>query len=305
MKRIKLFENFQDIDSICQKFGITNWSVNTDGTIDVDGDVELRSMKLDKIPIKFGKVTGKFNCSDNKLTSLKGSPREVGGGFFCYGNKLTSLEGGPIKVGRYFNCSDNKLTSLVGAPKEVGGSFYCYDNKLTTLNGGPKEVGGDFDCSRNKLTTLEGGPIKVAANFSCNNNNLTKLEGCPIYSGNFYCYNNKLTSLEGGPNIVGGNLDYWNWNNLETRRVGSYFDYRNNKITNLEVGPIYFGNGDFSCDGNPIFQIFKLFRNEKSFMNSLDYNYIIGKDIDKRRFQEALDEIGMVVPESIPGYRYI
>jgi carbamoylphosphate synthase large subunit len=40
-------------------------------------------------------------------------------------------------------------------------------------------------------------------------------------------------------------------------------------------------------------------------MESLDYNYLRGKSIDKKRFQEALDELGIELPESIPGYKYI
>ena len=63
-------------------------------------------------------------CSSNKLTSLKGSPKEVGGHFICYNNKLTSFEGGPTYVGRDFNCSNNPLTSLKGIPKYIGGNFY-------------------------------------------------------------------------------------------------------------------------------------------------------------------------------------
>ena len=32
MKHIKLFESFDDIDSICKEFGIRNYSINPDGT---------------------------------------------------------------------------------------------------------------------------------------------------------------------------------------------------------------------------------------------------------------------------------
>ena len=60
MKHIKLFENFQDIESICKKFRIENWTINSDGTVDVDGDVKLGQNRLEKIPLKFGKVSGSF-----------------------------------------------------------------------------------------------------------------------------------------------------------------------------------------------------------------------------------------------------
>ena len=95
-------------------------------------------------------IKGNFNCSEcNLLTSLEGSPKEVGESFFCdQCNILTSLEGAPEKVGGDFYCSNcNSLISLEGAPKEVNGTFNCgYCNSLTSLEGAPKEVGGGFYC---------------------------------------------------------------------------------------------------------------------------------------------------------------
>jgi hypothetical protein len=79
---------------------------------------------LTEIPVKFGEVTGYFNCSINQLASLEGAPKSVGGDFHCFNNKLTSLEGATKSVGGIFNCSYNQLTSLVGAPKSVGVLFY-------------------------------------------------------------------------------------------------------------------------------------------------------------------------------------
>jgi hypothetical protein len=183
MKYLKLFESFDDdIKSICDELNITNWTVNSDGTVDVDGDVNIAGRRLKTLPLKFGKVTGHFACFNNELTSLEGAPREVGG---------------------HFMCDVNKLVSLKGAPKEVGGSFHCMRNKLTTLEGGPREV--------------------------------------------------------------------------------SYFD----------------------CHNNPIWNVYELFPNHKAFMESLDYDYLRGINIDRKRFEEALDEIGIELPESIRGYKYI
>ena len=113
MKHIKLFESFNDIDSICNKYVITNYTINSDGSIDVDGNVDLAGSGLTKLPLKFGNVTGNFYCNNNKLTTLEGSPKEVGGGFYCQFNQLTSLKGGPIKVGGGFDCRNNKLPKLI------------------------------------------------------------------------------------------------------------------------------------------------------------------------------------------------
>jgi len=40
-------------------------------------------------------------------------------------------------------------------------------------------------------------------------------------------------------------------------------------------------------------------------MDSLDYSYLRGTDIVKSRFKEALDEVGIKMPEKIKGYNYI
>ena len=114
MKYLKLFEGFKDIEFICKEYGIKNYTINSDGSIDVDDDVDLSNDKLDILPLKFNKVSGYFDCANNQLTSLVGAPIRVGRHFYCDHNKLTSLEGAPKEVGRYFDCSDNQLTNLMG-----------------------------------------------------------------------------------------------------------------------------------------------------------------------------------------------
>jgi hypothetical protein len=51
----------------------------SDGTVDVNGDVNMSEMNLTKIPVKFGKVTSDFYCENNQLISLEGAPQSVGG----------------------------------------------------------------------------------------------------------------------------------------------------------------------------------------------------------------------------------
>ena len=111
MKYLKLYENFEDIDSICQKFGIKNYTINSDGSIDVDGNVDLIDKGLTKLPLKFRNVTGYFNCRINQLTSLEGGPQSTGY-FNCRNNQLTSLEYAPLSVGGGFDCDDNPVESI-------------------------------------------------------------------------------------------------------------------------------------------------------------------------------------------------
>lgn len=82
------------IKKLCEKYDIRNYSINQDELIDVDGDVNLRKKDLKKIPLTFNKVFGSFDCSGNKLTSLKGCPKIVGKNSYNF---------------KGFNCSDNLL----------------------------------------------------------------------------------------------------------------------------------------------------------------------------------------------------
>ena len=39
MRYLKLFESFENIDKICKQYNIENYTINPDGTIDVDDNV--------------------------------------------------------------------------------------------------------------------------------------------------------------------------------------------------------------------------------------------------------------------------
>jgi hypothetical protein len=115
LKKYRLFEsvNEEEIHSICKEYGIKNYTINGDGTIDVAGDVDLFNKGLTELPISFNHVSGDFNCGHNQLTSLEGAPESVGN-FYCHNNKLTSLEGAPKSVSGNFWCDHNKIMSLKG-----------------------------------------------------------------------------------------------------------------------------------------------------------------------------------------------
>jgi len=138
MKYIKLYESFEDIDSICKKYSIENYTINSDGTVDVDGNVYLSDSRLIKLPLKFGNVTGDFNCNNNQLISLEGCPQSVSGYFYCYSNELITLEWCPQSVGSDFHCGNNKLTTLEFCPQILGGDFSFANNKLKDLYGFPE-----------------------------------------------------------------------------------------------------------------------------------------------------------------------
>jgi len=235
---------------------IKNYTINKNLTVDVTGDVIISSKGLKVIPVQFGVVTGAFNCTENQLTTLQGTPTKVGGNFHCGGNKLTTLQGGPTEVAGTFSCAGNQLTTLKGAPTKVVGNFYCNDNQLTTLQGGPIKVGKNFFCNSNQLTTLQGGPTEVGDSFYCGNNKLTTLQGGPTeVGGGFHCSDNQLTTLKGGPTEV-GDFFYCGGNKLTTleggpTKVGKDFDCSKNQLTTLQGGPTEVGR-DFDFRKNPL-----------------------------------------------------
>ena len=154
MKYLKLFESYSDIDSICSEYGINDYTINPDGSIDVDGSVILSSELLTIIPLKFGTVTRDFDCDRNQLTSLEGSPKKVGGYFDCHNNQLTSLVGCPEVIGGDFDCSRNELKSLVGCPEIIGDNFYCRENQITDFRGVPEFFEGLFYCEGNPIEEI-------------------------------------------------------------------------------------------------------------------------------------------------------
>lgn len=98
VKAIESFMKTQTVSSYSIKF------VGDGPVVNVVGNVMLErsDCKDGLIPVKFGKVSGSFNCNDCGLTTLKNSPIEVGDYFCASGNKILSLEGCPKKVGIRF-----------------------------------------------------------------------------------------------------------------------------------------------------------------------------------------------------------
>ena len=100
----------QEIKSWCEEMGIKNYTINSKGEIDVDGDVWLINNNFKELPYKFGYVNDMFSLNGCKnLTSLKNCPDFVARTFSCsFCPQLDSLEGCPKKVMFEFICSSCK-----------------------------------------------------------------------------------------------------------------------------------------------------------------------------------------------------
>lgn len=237
-----------------KKYIPANWHLNSDGSYDVDGDVDdLQSyVEEGKLVVRFRNISGNFDCSNIGLVTLAGCPEKVDGSFICEGNMLTSLTGAPKIVGESFNCSYNKLKSLIGGPVKVGWHMGVSWNNLETLEGSPRIIDGWFTCEHNPLKTLRGGPEKVRFLF-CTYTDITSLDGAPYISKGVTLYHNKLTTLRGIQEEIDGNFNCA-YNRLKSlqygpKRVNGAFYCDNNYLKDLRGAPRWVGD-DFQCHEN-------------------------------------------------------
>ena len=67
------------------------WTINQEtGLVDVEGNFACSDQGLEGFKgVRFGAITGNFNCSNNSLTTLEGAPQKVGGDFDCSYNPVS------------------------------------------------------------------------------------------------------------------------------------------------------------------------------------------------------------------------
>lgn len=116
MKNILSKEKIDEIHNWCEYYGMENHTINRDGSIDVTGDVDIHSTKMDNLPYKFNIINGVFIAEHLELKNLKNSPNVVNGFVNVSSNKLTTLEGCPryIKDDFYFNANPGITSTYVG-----------------------------------------------------------------------------------------------------------------------------------------------------------------------------------------------
>jgi len=173
MKYIKKFNKLNQsvalsikISDICEEYSIINYTINKDGSIDVDDNVFMRMKHLTKLPLVFNKVSGYFDCSMNELTTLEGAPKEVGA---------------------YFDCSSNSLTNLKGISTSIDGMLYADYNRITTLEYMPNIIGDDVEFKSNPIDYIYTNYIKSIDNIELFND-YRIIEGNNLYLNRFNNY---------------------------------------------------------------------------------------------------------------------
>jgi hypothetical protein len=177
--------------------------VNKDGSISVNGTVNFYEVMhgIPYFPVKFKEINGDFLADRNALKSLVFSPEKVTGKYNISSNRITSLEGAPQEVGT-FVCNFNKLTSLEGLPIVTTGEVSINKNSdLKSLKGLPDGI-SHLSCVRCDLESLEGSPQKLQY-FDCSSNyRLKSLIGGPVECDTFICKNTAIEDLKGAPTVV-------------------------------------------------------------------------------------------------------
>lgn len=219
------------LDKVCGKMA---WTLNSNGEIDVDGDVYMENMNLTEIPVKFGIVCGNFICTNNKLTTLKNYPHTMGvtSFFHIYGNNLTEyfksikesdftwwekldwlwiLEEYPflINIAKRYLSGDILDTILfrISQTKE----FYV-DNNIVVNN--------NVKLTKEQIKFLNyvcvgrwfinpNGEVDVDGFIHFRDMNLTEIPvKFGMVSGYVVCSRNQLKTLKNLPKVIGGTLDF-------------------------------------------------------------------------------------------------
>ena len=130
--------------------------------------------------------------------------------------------------------------------------------------------------------------ISVNGNVDLSDKNLKSI---PIkfkeVTGYFYCSYNQLTSLKYCPETVGG--DFW----------CSY-----NQITNFDGLPEFFEQPIYLL-GNPVYEIYKLFKRDPRCIYWIrEFDAIQGDEVVRDRLEEVFHTLGMDIPKDISLRNY-
>ncbi len=126
--------DIEKIKTNCEKYRITNYRINDDGSINVFQNVRMGYYSLIKIPLKFNFIDGDFSLSGNNLVSLEGCPKVLTGSLSLLHNKnLKNLEHSPEEVGRKIFLRFSGIESLKGLKVPYSKLNGLGDNKMKLI----------------------------------------------------------------------------------------------------------------------------------------------------------------------------
>lgn len=222
------------------------YKMNDNDEIDIIGSIRIDDSRISKFPVKFGKISGDFDCSYNSsLRTLEYGPSYVGGNFNCSNcQRLESLEYAPYYVGKDFICTYcNSLRSLRGLPKQIEGKtiiencrnlrdmnesrrYEYYEGGYSNENNGTQEDWLEENADVYGEIIVKDGKISIDGDIRITNKQLEELPDFIEFeniNGNFEARNlTRLRSLKGFPKKVNGNFDCSGCTSLESLEGAPY-----------------------------------------------------------------------------------
>ena len=150
------------IDWTCEDVA-KSFTINSE-VVDFRGSEKISASHLIKLPPNLPKVTGSFNCFNNELTSLSGSPQKCTGYVSVAKNKLKSYVGGPTEIDGMLDCSSNKLSDFKGFPEIIGNNLEADRNLFRSLSGihnHIKEIHGELMLEKNPIKSHVLGLMNI------------------------------------------------------------------------------------------------------------------------------------------------
>jgi hypothetical protein len=81
------------IEEWLRRNNVKRFTIQQNGIIDVDANVNLESYQETTLPYQFGKVTGHFYCYGSYLASFENFPSHIGGTLHLYNSHIYSFHG--------------------------------------------------------------------------------------------------------------------------------------------------------------------------------------------------------------------
>lgn len=257
-------------------------NIKSSDSVDLTVDLEpwLISSGVERLPVKFGFVSGAFF-----LCSRDHNPGKI---------KLTTLEGSPHTC-REFEARGLKITNLVGGPKNVEWRYVCDScDRLTSLQGGPQSS-GEFYCSYTAIRDFTGLGNDIPVLWCDGTPSLISTKGIPMGVENFCVANCRNLTLP-------EDLEKLDKDNMKDQMsTTSEPDFSGTPIEVLIQS--------FIDIRDPLVRCRVSFYGEAfiNFLYSLDYGYVKmigGKPcVIQWKFEEALAELDMKLPNYYVGHK--
>lgn len=167
----------QNNNSNPEYYNITNYTVNKDGSISVHDNVDLSNRQLTEIPFNFHHVQGKFDVSDNLLTSLKNCPTHCNDLNICGNYLLKTIDNFRLKVQDTFSANNTKISSLDNLP--LATRIYMMETEVEDTSFLSSIVDHKFShlsLNKNKITKFLHPRLVVSKVLSLSFNQLTNFD---------------------------------------------------------------------------------------------------------------------------------